>query len=71
MDEDTPTWIKEMLDDIHKRKIDIVDEVYVVNIGGYIGTSTRSEIECAVKKGKPVRYLEENNENMSLFDGVI
>ena len=51
--------IKAMLDDMHKRKIDMADEIYVLNKGGYIGSSTRSEIEYARKTGKKVRYLEE------------
>lgn len=45
-------------DDLHKRKIDICDEVHVLNVNGYIGESTRSEIDYAVKIGKPVTYLE-------------
>ena len=49
---------KEMLDDMHKRKIDMADEIYVLNVGGYIGESTRSEIEYAKKNGRGVRYLE-------------
>ena len=49
---------KEMLDDMHKRKIDMADSIYVINVGGYIGQSTRSEIEYAKKNGKEVRYLE-------------
>ena len=48
---------KEMLDDMHKRKIDMADSIYVINVGGYIGSSTRSEIEYAIKNGKEVRYL--------------
>ena len=59
MDEGTLTKTKEMLDDMHKRKIDMADEIYVINVGGYIGSSTRSEIEYAQATGKPVRYLEE------------
>ena len=59
MDEGTLTATKEMLDDMHKRKIDMADEIYVINVGGYIGESTRSEIEYAKKHGKIVRYLEE------------
>ena len=51
--------IKVMLDDMHKRKIDMADEIFVINKGGYIGDSTRSEIEYAHKTNKPVRYLEE------------
>ena len=50
---------KEMLDDMHKRKIDMADEIYVLNVGGYIGESTRGEIEYAKKNGRAVRYLEE------------
>ena len=50
---------KEMLDDMHKRKIDMADGVYVINVGGYIGHSTRSEIEYARSQGKPVELLEE------------
>ena len=50
---------KEMLDDMHKRKIDIADGIYVINVGGYIGQSTRSEIEYARSQGKTVEYLEE------------
>ena len=49
---------KEMLDDMHKRKIDMADEIFVINVGGYIGSSTRSEIEYAKSTGKVVRYLE-------------
>lgn len=45
------------LDELHKRKIDLADEVYVLDVGGYIGDSTRSEIDYAIKAGKPVRYL--------------
>ena len=50
--------IKEMLDDMHKRKIDMADEIYVINVGGYIGSSTKSEIEYALSTGKIVKYLE-------------
>ena len=49
--------VKEFVDEIHKRKIDISDEILVIDIDGYIGSSTRSEIDYAVKCGKPVRYL--------------
>lgn len=50
--------IKEQMDELHKRKIDLADEVLVLNIGGYIGESTRSEIDYATRLGKPVRYME-------------
>jgi hypothetical protein len=49
---------KEMLDDMHLRKIDLADEIFVINPGGYIGSSTKSEIEYAIESGKSVRYLE-------------
>lgn len=58
---DKEVWqdcVKEMLDDMHKRKIDMADSIYVINVGGYIGSSTRSEIEYAIAHGKTVEYLE-------------
>ncbi len=58
MDEGALSKTKEMLDDMHKRKIDMADEIFVINVGGYIGNSTRSEIEYAIKNGKKVNYLE-------------
>ena len=59
MDEGTLSKTKEMLDDIHKRKIDMADEIFVINVGGYIGDSTRSEIDYAIEHGKKIRYLED------------
>lgn len=61
MDEGTLTKTKSMLDDMHKRKIDLSDMIYVINVGGYIGESTRSEIEYAISTGKEVHYLESVN----------
>ena len=49
---------KKMLDEMHKQKIDMSDEIYVINVGGYIGESTKSEIEYAKEKGKRISYLE-------------
>ncbi len=49
---------KLMLDELHRRKIDLSDEIYVVNVDGYIGESTRGEIDYARAHGKIVRYLE-------------
>lgn len=48
---------KEMLDDMHLRKIDLADGIFVINPGGYIGNSTRNEIAYALKTGKTVTYL--------------
>ena len=58
---DNEVWTegtKEMLDDMHKRKIDMADEIFVINVGGYIGSSTRGEIEYAKAIGRKVNYLE-------------
>ena len=49
---------KMMLYDMHLRKIDMADEIYVINRGGYIGESTRREIEYALTQGKKVNYME-------------
>lgn len=57
---DEEVWfedIKPMLDDMHLRKIDLADEIFVINPGGYIGSSTRREIEYAHSTGKDVRYI--------------
>jgi hypothetical protein len=48
----------EKMDELHLRKIDLADVVFIVNIGGYIGESTRREIDYAKRHGKPIRYLE-------------
>ncbi len=61
MDEGTLSKTKEMLDDMHKRKIDMADEIYVINVGGYIGDSTRSEIQYAEAHGKPVWYYQDTH----------
>lgn len=58
--EDINEDFKKMLDKMHKQKIDMSDEIFVINVGGYIGESTRSEIEYAKIKGKKVSYLEES-----------
>lgn len=49
---------KEMLDDMHKRKIDMADSIFVINVGGYIGESTQSEIDYAQHTGKDIIFLE-------------
>ncbi|MBA3045340.1 MAG: DUF4406 domain-containing protein [Candidatus Thermoplasmatota archaeon] len=50
---------KEMLDAMHLKKIDMADAIYVVNVGGYIGSSTKREIEYAEKHGKLIIFHEE------------
>lgn len=54
LDEET----KRKLDELHKDKIDLADEILVLNVGGYIGSSTRSEIEYARRFDTRVRFLE-------------
>lgn len=49
---------KEMIGDMHKRKIDLSDEIFVINKNGYFGSSTRSEIEYALQTNKTVKYME-------------
>ena len=49
---------KAELDELHKRKIDLADEILVLNVGGYVGESTRSEIAYARRNDIPIRYLE-------------
>ena len=61
--------LKEHLDELHLRKIDLADRVMVINIGGYIGDSTRREIEYAKSTGKVVEYLEDPQE-LDSADGV-
>lgn len=51
---------KVMLDDIHKRKIDMSDAIYVINKDGYIGSSTKSEIKYAITRGKQVILMEDD-----------
>lgn len=58
IDKEITPQVKVMLDDIHFQKIDMADEIFIVNVGGYIGNSTRNEIEYAKKKGKKIKYLE-------------
>ncbi len=51
---------KVMLDDIHKRKIDMADAIYVINKDGYIGESTKSEIQYAARLGKHIVFMEDD-----------
>ena len=58
---DNEVWAegtKAMLNCMHLAKIDLADEIFVINVDNYIGDSTRNEIEYAKSKGKRVRFLE-------------
>ena len=59
MDEGELSSTKKMLVDMHKRKIDMADEIFVIDVDGYIGESTQSEIDYARGKGMPIRRLSE------------
>ena len=49
---------KARLDALHFRKIELADEVLILNVGGYIGESTRNELQHARRLGKAIRFLE-------------
>jgi hypothetical protein len=57
LDMNGPT--KTALDELHLRKIDLANEILVLNVGGYIGDSTRREVQYARDTGKPIRWLEQ------------
>lgn len=57
---------KQALDELHLRKIDLADEVFVLNVGGYVGESTSREIRYAVEKGRRLRWLEESSSEATL-----
>jgi hypothetical protein len=57
--------VADKLDELHLRKIDLADQVMILNVGGYIGESTRKELEYAKSKGKPVLFLEPTDEETS------
>jgi hypothetical protein len=57
---------KVMLDEVHKAKIDLCEEIFVINPNNYIGSSTKSEIEYAHLNGKGVRYF--NDELKQYYD---
>lgn len=57
--ENTSEATKAALDQLHFRKIDLADEIFVLNVDGYIGESTANEITYAFIQGKPVRFLED------------
>ncbi len=49
---------KVTLDELHLRKIDLADEILVINVDGYVGESTTREIHHAHETGKKVRWLQ-------------
>ena len=62
---DSQAWSKKnVLDEIHKQKIDMSSSIFVIDVGGYIGESTKSEIEYAQNKGKKVYFYSHNDLNV-------
>lgn len=51
------TAAKQAVDELHLRKIDISDGIYVVNVGGYVGSSTKREIAYALEHDKTVEWM--------------
>ena len=58
MSRDFTEYEENLLDELHRIKIDLSDSIFVVNVGGYIGKSTKAEIEYAKEKDKEILYLE-------------
>ena len=58
---------KEMLDKIHKDKIDLSDTIYVINKDGYIGNSTKSEIVYALNHNKQILFYEKRDYKVKDF----
>ena len=56
---------KILLDEVHKAKIDVADEIFVIDVDGYIGESTKHEIEFAIFKG--ILYRQPMGEGKSSF----
>ena len=50
--------VKHILDKLHCHKLDLSDEVVILNVGGYIGESTQMELDYAIRKDKKITYLE-------------
>ena len=63
--------VKEMLDELHLRKIDLSDEVLILNVGGYIGESTYREMVYAYKNGKVLRFLEPVSNDYREYHGIL
>ena len=59
-----------MLDDMHKRKIDMADEIFVIDVDGYIGESTRSEIDYAKNNHKVIRYYSHPEMFIDEYGGI-
>ncbi len=70
MSDEDRAAVKAQLDALHLKKIDMSDEILVLNVDGYIGDSTRSEIEHALRCGKRIRYLVSPSEIVEIVNVV-
>jgi hypothetical protein len=61
MNETELEQVKQKLEKLHFQKIDLADEILVVNVGGYVGESTTREILYARENHKSIRWLEPEN----------
>jgi len=61
---------KEILDDIHKKKIENSDGIFVIDVEGYIGSSTQSEIDYAKHTNKFIKYLSDFPDLKTLCDSA-
>jgi len=55
--------VHDIVDEVHKRKIDLSDEVLVINVNDYIGDSTRSEVGYAIEHNKSVKWMYPHKES--------
>lgn len=69
-EEEVNTKLKGMVDELHLRKIELADEVLVLNVGGYIGESTAREIKWAETLCKKIRYLTDEEKYMPCGKGL-
>lgn len=53
---------EKLFEQLHYQKIDMSDEILVIDVNGYIGSSTRKEINYAKTKGKIIRYYSASEE---------
>lgn len=63
--------VAEQMDELHLRKIDLADEVYVINWNDYIGESTRKEIDYSITHKKPIRYLMSETDHLNFIKGAL
>ncbi len=60
-----------VLEKVHQRKLDMCDEVYIIDVNNYIGESTKNEIKYATEQNKPIRYYTKEQLNLSIIQGEL